>query len=115
MFWIQALSSRVPRYRLALRQRHTKQTCARMQDPEILRQRAKVGVIPDNELEKNGTAREAIVEVALIDCQPFSEHVTAVRGTVENPMTSDEVMAKAKTLIALVKKEARLWSRKFLR
>jgi 2-methylcitrate dehydratase PrpD len=78
-----------------------------MQDPEILRQRAKVGVIPDNELEKNGTAREAIVEVALIDCQHFSEHVTAVRGTVENPMTSDEVMAKAKTLIAPVIGEER--------
>jgi hypothetical protein len=39
---------------------------------------------------------------SLVDGRHFSEHVTAVRGTVENAMTSDEVMAKAKTLIAPV-------------
>ena len=32
----------------------------------------------------------------------FSERVEAVRGTMENPMTREEVVAKAKDLIAPV-------------
>ena len=75
---------------------------ARMKDPEVLRQRAKVTLVPDDELEKRLPAREAIVDVVLTDEQRFSEHVGAVRGTAENPMTQDEVVAKCRDLIAPV-------------
>jgi 2-methylcitrate dehydratase PrpD len=73
-----------------------------MQDPGILRQRAKVRLVPDEELERRMPRREAIVEVTLADSSHLSEHVEAVRGTVENPMTRDEVAAKASDLMARV-------------
>jgi 2-methylcitrate dehydratase PrpD len=74
----------------------------RMQDAAVLKQRAKVHLIPDEELERELPKREAIVEVVLNDGTHFTERVTAVRGTEENPMTHDEVVAKARDLIAPV-------------
>ena len=74
----------------------------RMQDPEILRQRAKVQLIGDEELEKLIPARVAIVEVTLNDGTKLTERVEAVRGTPENPMTRDEVVAKCRDLMAPV-------------
>lgn len=67
-----------------------------MQDPAILRQRAKVQLIPDEQLERHMPQREAIVEVTLVDSTHLSEHIEAVRGTAANPMTRDEVVAKAR-------------------
>jgi len=75
---------------------------ARMKDPEILKQRAKVQLIADAELEKVMPRREAIVEVTLADGAKFTEHITAVRGTPANPMTRGEVAEKARDLIAPV-------------
>jgi 2-methylcitrate dehydratase PrpD len=72
---------------------------ARMKDPAILRQRAKVQLIPDEQLERRMPQREAIVEVRLVDGTHLSEHIEAVRGTAENPMTRDEVIAKARDLM----------------
>ena len=76
---------------------------ARMQDPEVLRVRAKVNlVLDDEELQRALPRREAIVEITLADGTKLSEHVTAVRGTPSNPMTRDEVVAKARDLISPV-------------
>jgi 2-methylcitrate dehydratase PrpD len=75
---------------------------ARMQDPAILRERAKVQLVPDEELEKLIPVRVAIVEVTLTDGTRFTERVEHVRGTPENPMTRDEVVAKARELMAPV-------------
>jgi 2-methylcitrate dehydratase PrpD len=75
---------------------------ARMQDPVILRQRAKVQLAPDEELEHRLPRREAIVEVTLADGTHLREHVEAVRGTAENPMTRDEIVAKCRDLMAPV-------------
>jgi len=74
----------------------------RMQDPAVLRQRAKVQLIPDEELQRRLPAREAIVEMTLADGAKLDEHVNAVRGTGKNPMTRDEVIAKARDLITPV-------------
>jgi 2-methylcitrate dehydratase PrpD len=74
----------------------------RMKDQAILRQRAKVQLIPDAELEKRMPQREAIVEIVMNDGKRISEHVEAVRGTLENPMPREEVVAKATDLIAPV-------------
>ena len=41
-----------------------------------------------------------MVEGTLKDGRHLSERVEAVRGTVENPMTRDEVVAKARDLMA---------------
>src|SRR5216683_2230241 len=74
---------------------------ARMQDPEILRARAKVNlVLDDEELQRALPRREAIVEITLADGTKLSEHVTAVRGTPSNPMTREEVVRKARELMA---------------
>jgi 2-methylcitrate dehydratase PrpD len=71
----------------------------RMQDPEILRQRAKVQLVPEEELERLIPKRVAIVEVTLNDGTKLTQRVEAVRGTPENPMTREEVVAKARDLI----------------
>ena len=75
---------------------------ARMKDPEILRQRAKVQLVGDEGLEKLMPRRVGIVEVTLNDGMKFSERVDNVRGTMENPMPREEVIAKARDLIAPV-------------
>jgi len=72
---------------------------ARMRDPAVLRERAKVQLVPDEELEKLIPVRVAIVEVTLNDGTRLSERVEHVRGTPENPMTRDEVVAKARELM----------------
>ena len=75
----------------------------RMQDPAVLRVRAKVNlVLDDDELQRALPRREAIVEITLADRTKLSEHVTAVRGTPSNPMTREEVVAKARDLMAPV-------------
>jgi len=75
---------------------------ARMQDPVVLRERAKVQLVPDEELERLIPVRVAIVEVTLADGTQLSERVEHVRGTPENPMTPDEVVAKARELMTPV-------------
>jgi 2-methylcitrate dehydratase PrpD len=74
----------------------------RMQDPAALRQRAKVNLVRDEELAKFLPVRVAIVEIELADGSRLSERVTAVRGTPRNPMTREEVIDKARDLIAPV-------------
>ena len=70
----------------------------RMQDPIVLRQRAKVNLVRDNELAKLLPVRVAIVEIELTDGTILSERVSAVRGTPRNPMTRNEVIEKARDL-----------------
>jgi 2-methylcitrate dehydratase PrpD len=75
---------------------------ARMQDPAILHERAKVQLVPDEELEKLIPVRVAIVEITLNDGTRLTERVEHVRGTPENPMTRAEVVAKARELMTPV-------------
>jgi 2-methylcitrate dehydratase PrpD len=71
---------------------------ARMQDPAVLRLRAKVDLVPDAELERLYPKRIAIVEVTLADGSQLTQRVEAVRGTSDNPMTREEVVAKCREL-----------------
>src|SRR5262249_13727362 len=57
----------------------------RMQDAAVLKQRAKVSLVKDEELAKILPAREAVVEIELNDGTKLSERVSAVRGTPKNP------------------------------
>ncbi len=75
---------------------------ARMKDPAILSQRAKVQLIKDADLERLMPRREAIVEVTLADGRVVSDRVGNVRGTMENPMTREEIITKARDLVTPV-------------
>jgi 2-methylcitrate dehydratase PrpD len=72
---------------------------ARMKDPAVLRVRAKVQLVPSEELEKLEPARQAIVEITMNDGTVYSDRVTDVRGTVDNPMTREEVIQKCRDLV----------------
>jgi 2-methylcitrate dehydratase PrpD len=69
-----------------------------MNDPNILRVRAKVQLIGSDELERFEPERHAVVEITLNDGTVLSDHVSHVRGTVENPMTREEVVQKCRDL-----------------
>ncbi len=75
---------------------------ARMNDPAVLRQRAKVELVSDPRMDARRPLRESIVEVTLNDGTELREYVKDVRGTAENPMTREEVTAKARDLAAPV-------------
>jgi len=74
----------------------------RLKDPAVVRERAKVLLIPDPELERLMPLRVSIVDVTLTDGSHLTQRVDNVRGTPENPMTRDEVVAKATDLITPV-------------
>ena len=80
---------------------------ARMHDPAVLRERSKVQLVPDEELEKLIPVRVAVVEVTLKDGTRLTDRVENVRGTPENPMSQDEVIAKANDLMTPILGAAR--------
>jgi 2-methylcitrate dehydratase PrpD len=71
----------------------------RMKDPAVLKQKAKVSLIGDKELEDLKPLRISVVEITLNDGTVLKERVDDVRGTAENPMTRDEVITKARDLM----------------
>jgi len=71
---------------------------ARMQDAAVLKERAKVNLVRDEELAKLLPAREAIVDIEFADSSHETERISAVRGTARNPMTRAEVVNKATDL-----------------
>jgi len=75
---------------------------ARMKDPAVLKQRAKVQLVGDEALEKLMPRRVAVVDVTLTDGKVLSERVETVRGTAGNPMTREEMIEKARDLIVPV-------------
>ncbi|MDD1763067.1 MAG: MmgE/PrpD family protein, partial [Methanothrix sp.] len=72
---------------------------ARMSDPAVLAQKAKVTLVPSDELQKLEPDRVAIVEMTLNDGTVLTERVDAVRGTYTNPMSREEVVQKARDLV----------------
>jgi 2-methylcitrate dehydratase PrpD len=58
-----------------------------------------VTYVADAELTKLLPARVAMVEITFSDGMKLSERVEAVRGTVRNPMTRQEVVDKARDLM----------------
>jgi 2-methylcitrate dehydratase PrpD len=68
---------------------------ARMTDPAVLRQRAKVRL-------GSGSGRQPLLRVTLADGTELTEAAEPVRGTIRNPMTSDEILAKCRDLITPV-------------
>ena len=74
----------------------------RMHDPAVVRQKAKIKVIADESLERLLPKRVAVVEITFTDGITLTERNDTVRGSPENPMSSEEVCAKACDLMAPV-------------
>ncbi len=75
---------------------------ARMNDPAILEQTKKNHGRRGSALQALLPQRVAIVEVTLTDGRTMSNRVETVRGTAGNPMTSEEVVEKARDLVGPV-------------
>jgi 2-methylcitrate dehydratase PrpD len=75
---------------------------ARMRDAAVLRDRAKITLVPDDDLERLMPLRVAMLDITLVDGTHLAHRVDNVRGTPENPMTRDEIIAKTTDLITPV-------------
>jgi 2-methylcitrate dehydratase PrpD len=75
---------------------------ARMSDPRVLAVRKLVQAVPNQELVTAVPARQAIVRIETADGRTLSHRTFEVRGTPGNPMSADEVAAKALDLMAPV-------------
>jgi 2-methylcitrate dehydratase PrpD len=72
----------------------------RMHDPAVLALRNRVELVGDDALARAMPSRQGIVEVTLRDGRMLRRHITAVRGTAQNPMARAEVDEKAFHLVA---------------
>lgn len=74
----------------------------RTNDPAVAALRGRVELVASEMLMKAKPARQAIVEINLNNGRTLKHRTRAVRGTVDNPMTWDEIKAKAYDLMAPV-------------
>jgi 2-methylcitrate dehydratase PrpD len=73
---------------------------ARMQDAAIRELRSRVRLVYDDALQRLYPARVAIVEIKTAGDNTYTQRVDAVRGSAENPMSTKEVVTKARDLIS---------------
>jgi len=75
----------------------------RMQDPAILRLRARVRLeAPAGDARGGAGVRPPLLEIALADGTRVSQDAGPVLGTVQNPMTRDQLVAKCRDLMTPV-------------
>ncbi len=79
----------------------------RMNDPAVLEVKNRIKLVGDPELSAAKIIRQGIVEITTTDGSKWREHVVSVRGTAENPMTTEEVEKKCRELLAPVLGEDR--------
>lgn len=79
----------------------------RMKDKKVREMKAKVELFPDEALMQASVPRQGIVEITMEGGENFREHVVSVRGTPDNPMTTEEVEKKALELMTPVLGEQR--------
>jgi 2-methylcitrate dehydratase PrpD len=75
---------------------------ARMKNPEVMAVRSKIQLIPDEALQKLYPDRVAIVDVTLKNGKTYTQRVSAVLGSPQNPMTHAQVAGKARDLMTPV-------------
>ena len=73
---------------------------ARMKNKRVLDLRRRITLLGDDALTAAMPSRQGIVEVRLKDGRLLRNHVKAVRGTSDNPMTRTEVDEKCFHLMA---------------
>ena len=71
----------------------------RMSDPAVLEMKSHVELIPDASLVMAEAPRQAIVEVTTKDGRTLIHHTKYAPGTVQNPLDTDRVTAKALDLM----------------
>lgn len=74
----------------------------RMKEPAVLAAKARVQLIADKELMDRSAPRSGKVEVTLKDGRTVSHFTRHAPGTRENPMSTEQVNAKARGLMAPV-------------
>ncbi|MBW1613080.1 MAG: MmgE/PrpD family protein [Deltaproteobacteria bacterium] len=74
----------------------------RMKDPEVLSMRLRVELVSDPALVDLELPRQAVIQISIKDGRVLSHHTKAPPGTVQNPMTSEQVNDKARDLMAPV-------------
>jgi 2-methylcitrate dehydratase PrpD len=79
----------------------------RMRDPAVVALTGRMTLIADEELGAEMPRRQAILDVVTQDGGTLTHRTRAVRGTADNPMTRDEVEAKALDLFFPVLGERR--------
>jgi 2-methylcitrate dehydratase PrpD len=79
----------------------------RMHDAAVRAVRSRITLVPSPELTAAVPARQAIVEIELEDGRTVRHHAKAVRGTPDNPMTTQEIEEKALDLVAPIIGEGR--------
>lgn len=72
---------------------------ARMTAPDVLALRERMRLVASPELTEARPARQSIVEIETRGGSRHRHHARAVRGTPDDPMTMDEVVAKARDLV----------------
>jgi len=72
----------------------------RMSDPQVLAARERVELIADPELVVLDAPRSGFVEVTTTDGRRVNLFVSHAPGTPENPLTTEDVAAKARVLMA---------------
>jgi 2-methylcitrate dehydratase PrpD len=78
---------------------HAAHDKARVGDAAIIRERSKIELVSDQQLEQLYPQLVAIVEVKLKSGESYKRRIDAVRGTVFKPMTRDEVVGKCQDLM----------------
>jgi 2-methylcitrate dehydratase PrpD len=73
---------------------------ARMHDVAVRELRQRVRLVYDDALQRLYPARVAIVEVTTTNGGTYMQRVDAVRGSAENPMSTNEVVTKARDLMS---------------
>ncbi len=73
----------------------------RMSDPSVLELRKRIQLVEEPELTAAKRTRQAVIEVITKDGAQLREHGIS-RGTVENPMTTEEVEEKSRELMTPV-------------
>lgn len=72
---------------------------ARMSDADVRALRRKIRLIADDALTHARPERQAIVSVRMSDGEMRRHHTKVVRGTPDDPMTPDDVAAKASDIL----------------
>jgi 2-methylcitrate dehydratase PrpD len=77
---------------------HSVHDTSRVGDPRVAALAQRVNLLPSDELQRAG-GRQAIVSLALDDGTLLRHHTAKVRGTWQNPVTSEEIQKKASELM----------------
>ena len=73
----------------------------RMQHPSVTEISRRIEIRADAGLLTKESPRQGIVELVTRDGRTLKDHVVKVRGVMENPMSTDEVIAKSRELLKL--------------